>query len=154
MRWWKAVFLHGALLALFVPAPDLARGLAGGSGSIAFAAVPATDKPPAPPADAPPSYDPELMRLAEILGGLHYLRPLCGATAEAQRWRTQMQGLIDSEKPSEPRKAKMVASFNRGYTNFAQVYHSCTPAAHLAVQRHLQEGARLAHDIVVRFSGN
>ena len=94
------------------------------------------------------------MRLCEILGGLHYLRPLCGATDEGQRWRAQMQDLIDSEKPSEARKAKMVASFNRGFNNFAQVYHACTPAARLAVQRHLEEGARLAHDIVVRFSGN
>src|SRR5690242_21962901 len=36
-----------------------------------------------------PPYDAPLVRLAEILGALHYLRPLCGA-AETSRWRRQM----------------------------------------------------------------
>lgn len=103
---------------------------------------------------AAPPYDTDLMRLAEILGALHYLRPLCGASAEAQRWRNEMQGVIETEQPSDARRGQMIASFNRGYSAFAQVYRSCTPAARLAIERHLEEGARLAHDIVVRFGGN
>jgi len=103
---------------------------------------------------APPPYDADLLRLAEILGGLHYLRPLCGAAAENQRWRDEMATLIDTEQPSDARKGKLIAAFNRGYSSFAQVYRSCTPAAKLAVDRQLEEGARLAHDIVVRYGGN
>ncbi len=103
---------------------------------------------------AAPPYDDDLQRLAEILGALHYLRPLCGAVGEEQRWRDEMGALIETEQPSDARKGKMIAAFNRGYTSFSQVYQVCTPAAKVAVERQLEEGARLAHDIVVRYGGN
>jgi len=35
----------------------------------------------------------------EILGALHYLRGLCGAN-EGQKWRNEMQALVDAEAPS------------------------------------------------------
>lgn len=103
---------------------------------------------------APPPYDTDLMRLSEILGALHYLRPLCGVPGEAQKWRGEMQGLIDTEQPSDTRRTRIIAAFNRGYSSYAEVYRACTPAARLAVDRQLEEGARLAHDIVVRYGGN
>ncbi|MEW6255927.1 MAG: TIGR02301 family protein [Pseudomonadota bacterium] len=101
-----------------------------------------------------PPYETDLLRLAELLGGLHYLRPLCGMTAEQQSWRGEMQALIDAEQPSEARRGKLIAAFNQGYGSYAQVYRSCTPSAAQAVARQLDEGARLAHDIVVRYGGN
>ncbi|MFG1461565.1 TIGR02301 family protein [Xanthobacter sp. DSM 24535] len=101
-----------------------------------------------------PPYETDMLKLAELLGGLHYLRPLCGMSAESQSWRLQMQDLLDAEQPSEDRKAKLIAAFNQGYSSYAQVYRVCTPAATAAVQRQLAEGAKLAHDIVVRFGGN
>ena len=45
--------------------------------------------------DAAP-FDPDLQRLAEILGSLQYLRGVCGAN-EGQKWRNEMQTLIDAE---------------------------------------------------------
>lgn len=113
----------------------------------AQAARPATDGAASP-------YDDELMKLSELLGALHYLRPLCGAAGETQVWRQEMQALIEAENPSEERRGKFVASFNRGYASYAQVYRSCTPSARLAVDRQLAESERLAHDIVVRFGAN
>lgn len=112
--------------------------------------------PSAPDASqgAAPPYDDELRRLAEILGGLHYLRPLCGVQGEGQRWRDEMTALLEAEQPSASRRGQLIASFNRGYAGFANVYRSCTPSARLAVQRHLKEGARLAHEVVVRYGGN
>ncbi|QRG06434.1 TIGR02301 family protein [Xanthobacter dioxanivorans] len=120
--------------------------------TLALAAGPASAA--GPTEGAPPPYDPDLMRLAEILGALHYLRPLCGVSGEAQKWRGEMQSLIDTEQPSDTRKAKIIASFNRGYSSYAEVYRICTPAARFAVDRQLEEGSRLAHDIVVRYGGN
>ncbi len=131
--------LAGLLAAPFAPAP---------LGAVRPAAAAPTAEGAAPP------YDDDLLRLAEILGGLHYLRPLCGAGAEAQRWRDEMATLIETEQPSEARRGKLIASFNRGYSSFAQVYRDCTPAARAAVERQLEEGARLAHEIVVRYGGN
>ena len=56
----------------------------------------------APQAAAAP-FDGDLQRLAEILGALHYLRALCGAN-EGQKWRDEMQALIDAEAPSGDRR--------------------------------------------------
>jgi len=96
-------------------------------------------------------YESELNRLAEILGGLHYLRDLCGAR-EGQAWRNEMQALVDAEAPSGERRERLVASFNRGYRGFQQTYHTCTPAADYAIRRYLDEGSKIARDITARYA--
>ena len=111
-----------------------------------FAAAPARA---AEGAAAP--FDGELERLSEILGSLHYLRAICGAN-EGQKWRNEMQALIDAEIPSGERRRKIVASFNRGYHVFQQTYRTCTPAADLAIRRYLDEGAKIARDITARYA--
>jgi uncharacterized protein (TIGR02301 family) len=96
-------------------------------------------------------FDGDLQRLAEILGALHYLRAVCGAN-EGQKWRNEMQALVDAEAPSGSRRAKMIASFNRGYRGFQQTYRSCTPAADLAIRRYLEEGAKIAREVTARYA--
>ncbi len=91
-----------------------------------------------------------MQRLAEILGSLHYLRAVCGAN-EGQKWRNEMQALIDAEAPDGERRRKIVASFNRGYRGFQQTYRTCTPAADLAIRRYLDEGAKIAREITARY---
>ena len=68
--------------------------------------------PSASPAAAP--YDADLQRLAEILGALVYLRTVCKGN-DAQKWREQMQALIDAEAPDGERRRKIIANYNRGY---------------------------------------
>ncbi|MFK8253650.1 TIGR02301 family protein [Ancylobacter terrae] len=102
---------------------------------------------------APPPYEAEMSQLAELMGALHYLRPLCGAK-EGNRWRDEMQALIDAEQPSEARRSRLIAAFNRGYTSYQQVYRTCTPSAELAGRRYLDEGARLSRDIATRYGSN
>jgi uncharacterized protein (TIGR02301 family) len=63
-----------------------------------------------------------------------------------------MQALIEAETPNGERRNRLVASFNRGYRGFAQSYHTCTPAADLAIRRYLDEGARIARDITARYA--
>jgi len=102
--------------------------------------------------DSPPTpYDADLQRLAEILGGLQYLRTVCKAN-EGQKWREQMQALLEAEAPSGDRRRKIVANFNRGYRGFQQTYRTCTPAADLAIRRYLDEGAKIARDITARYA--
>ena len=50
-------------------------------------------------------YDDRLLRLAEILGTVHYLRELCGAR-EGQLWRERMRELMDAEGSSALRMGK------------------------------------------------
>jgi uncharacterized protein (TIGR02301 family) len=96
-------------------------------------------------------FDGNLQRLAEIMGALHYLRAICGAN-EGQKWRNEVQALIDAEAPTGDRKARMIAAFNRGYRGFQQTYRTCTPAADLVVRRYLEEGAKIAREVTARYA--
>jgi uncharacterized protein (TIGR02301 family) len=99
----------------------------------------------------PAPFEPDLMRLAEILGALQYLRTLCGAN-EGQKWREQMQALLDAEATTPDRRNRMVANFNRGYRSFQQAYRTCTPAANVAVRRYLEEGSKISREITARYT--
>ncbi|WP_421724466.1 TIGR02301 family protein [Bauldia sp.] len=112
-------------------------------GTAQEAEAPAPDIPP-------PPYDDQLLRLSEILGALHYLRELCDSD-EGSLWRDEMQALIDAEEADPVRRTRFVDRFNRGYGGFSAVYRNCTPAAALAIDRYMDEGQRIARDIVARY---
>jgi uncharacterized protein (TIGR02301 family) len=114
---------------------------------IAAVAVPASVRAQ----DAAAPFDGDLLRLAEILGTLHYLRGICGAN-EGQKWRAEMQALVDAETPSGARRSRMIASFNRGYNGFQQTYRACTPAATVAIRRYLEEGSKISRDLTARYA--
>jgi uncharacterized protein (TIGR02301 family) len=134
------------------------------SAGMALAQTPAkpaaTAAPPAPPAPAPaaapvaepPPYERDLLRLAEIMGTLAYLRDLCGDDDGAE-WRNRVAALIAAESNDVERKAELAGAFNRGFRGYALTYHSCTPAAHVVIARFLEEGGRLARDITSRYGG-
>ncbi|WP_165220833.1 TIGR02301 family protein [Affinirhizobium pseudoryzae] len=129
------------LLTLFT-APAVAQKQSPAPATGPAVTIPAEEKP------AP--YDAQLLRLAEILGSVHYLRTLCGA--DSADWRTSMQTLLDAETLNEPkRREKLTASFNRGYRAFAGVHTTCTPAARQAEERYRNEGATLAAEIATRY---
>ena len=96
-------------------------------------------------------FDGSLQRLAEILGALHYLRGICGAN-EGQKWRNEMQAIVDAEAPSGERRTRIIASFNRGYRGYQQSYRTCTPAADLVIRRYLEEGSKIAREMTARYA--
>ncbi len=132
----KHLTIAAMLLCLALPAQAQTR-------APAPARSPTADNTPAP-------FDGDLQRLAEILGSLQYLRTICGAK-EGQKWRNEMQALIDAEAPSGERRQLIIARFNRGYRGFEQTYRTCTPAADLAIRRYLDEGAKIAREITARY---
>lgn len=95
-------------------------------------------------------YDSRLHRLAEVLGSVHYLRNLCGETSN--QWREQMEQMLAVEKPDPNRRARLIASFNKGYRTFDSVYTACTPQAVVAVNRYMSEGEELAVEINSRYA--
>jgi uncharacterized protein (TIGR02301 family) len=103
--------------------------------------VPRESTAPPPPDDRP--YDNKLMRLAEILGAVHYLRELCGAQ-EGQVWRDQMKEILRNEGTTAVRRAKLVNAFNDGYRGYRRTYRTCTQSATLATTRFSSEGATIA----------
>jgi uncharacterized protein (TIGR02301 family) len=111
------------------------------------------EKPAEPPPvveEKPAPYDDRLLRMAEILGSVHYLRNLCNGREE--EWRQLMAALLAEEAKNEPKRAaKLTASFNRGYRAFAATYTKCTPQAITAEEKYRAEGATLATEITARF---
>lgn len=110
------------------------------------------DTPPPPPAVVEfPPYEVELVRLSEILGAVYFLRDLCGAE-DGPRWRRQMEAIVAAEPDNEAWRGRLVQSFNRGYNGYARSYRQCTPAAVVAVNRYMAEGAELSRTIQIRYS--
>ncbi len=106
---------------------------------------------PARAVDAAAPYDSDLQRLSELLGSLYYLRGICGSK-EGQKWRAEMQALVDAEAPTGERRNRMLVSFNNGYRVFQQTYRTCTPAANVAIRRYLLEGAKISREITARYA--
>ena len=115
-------------------------------------AEPAPAPPPANSALPPESrpYDPQMLRLAEVLGALTTMRQLCGA-ADADQWRQRMQALLDAEGNPPARKDRLAGAYNRGLQGYGVTYRTCTPNARLIIQRFLDESSRLARDIGNRY---
>ena len=103
--------------------------------------------PSAGAVDAP--YEKKMMRLGEVLGSLHYLRNLCGEVGN--QWREQMETMIAVESPPPEKRARYVASFNRGYRSFAGTHISCTSSTVEAISRYMKEGETLSRDLAVMY---
>ena len=114
-------------------------------------------KPPPPveapaPVESPPPYEPQLLRLAEIIGALSYLRDLCGA-GDGATFRAEFANLLETEGTSPERKETLAGAFNRGFRDYEMTYRACTPAARVVVARFLDEAARIAKDVAARWAG-
>ncbi|MGH6796165.1 MAG: TIGR02301 family protein [Methylocella sp.] len=119
------------------------------------AAKPAPDAKtaPAPEAELPRPYDPEILRLAEILGALTYLDALCTPNPQGD-WRAKMQALLEADAKTAARKERLAGSYNRGFHDYERTYHLCTPNAQAIIGRFLAEGAGIAHEAVNRYGAS
>lgn len=92
-------------------------------------------------------YDTELFRLAENLGGIHYLAALCGRT-DGQAWRLHMQQVIDAEGSTPLRRALLARRFNQGYRNYSRTYRTCSETARAALKRFIGDAQALTTSIL------
>lgn len=108
---------------------------------------------PAPAVEPPPApYEKELLRLAEIMGSLAMLRPLCSAP-DGSEWSRRMQILLEAEGTTPGRRERLAGAYNKGYQAYALTYRMCTPSAQEASVRFLSEGEQLARNITGRYGG-
>ncbi len=133
-----------------------ASGGAPGAESTAPKPAPAPAAPaaptPAPAAEPPPPYQPQLLRLAELMGALAYLRDLCGA-GDGAKFRARMATLLDAEGSTESQRDLLAGAYNRGFQDYQVTYRACTPAAEEVVSHFLSEMARLAGEVANRYGG-
>jgi len=109
---------------------------------------------PGPVETAPPAYQPQLLRLSEIIGALAALDPLCGAAGPSgeSAWRQSMQKLMESQDAGPLQRERLAGAYNHGRRGYEYFHRQCTPIAELARRRLLEEGGRLAHDITTQYS--
>lgn len=97
-----------------------------------------------------PPYQKQMERLAEILGNLYFLQPLC--QDNPQDWRSEMAELINLDQPDEDRRQRLAGAFNGGYASYARLYRICTVSAAAALTRLLREAEKIAREIHSRYA--
>lgn len=115
-------------------------------------AAPQPPAPPPPDNDATPPYEPQLLKLAEIMGSLAYLRTLCTAR-EAPDWRERMSALLDAEGRTQQRRDRLASAYNRGFRAYSATHRSCTQGSLEASGRLAAEGEKLTRSLAGRFGG-
>lgn len=148
---------RAALSALFL-CFFVAGAAAQGQGRARPPTTPAPAPAPAAPAPPvreppPPPYEAPLLRLAEVLGALAYLRDLCGF-GDGVEFRTRMSALLDSEAGGGARRERIAGYFNRGFREYELLHRTCTPVSREVVARAMDEGGRLAREIGSRYGGS
>ncbi len=135
--------------------PALALALASVAPAEAQQRRPAPAAPPKeePAPEPPPAvYEPELLRLAEIMGSLGYLTSLCGPTA-GDPWRQRMTQLIEAEGSTPQRRDRLAGAWNRGFLGHQPAHRTCTERAREAIDRLSDQGQRLTRELAGRYSG-
>lgn len=108
---------------------------------------------PAPQQEGPPPpYEPELLRLSEVIGSLAFLRQLC-TMPDAAEWPRRMQALLDAEGTTPGRRERIAGAYNRGFGAFGLTYRVCTPSAVEATNRYIKEGDQITRNLVTRYGG-
>jgi uncharacterized protein (TIGR02301 family) len=119
---------------------------------------PAAPPPPPPPKEEPApepppaAYEPDLLRLAEVIGTLSYMTALCQQPG-AESWPQRMTQLIEAEGTTVQRKERLAGAYNRGYLGHQPAHRTCTDRARQVIDRMVLQGQRLTREISTRYSG-
>jgi uncharacterized protein (TIGR02301 family) len=116
---------------------------------------PAQTPPPkeeAAPEPPPAAYEPDLLRLAEVLGTLSYMTALCTQPG-SDSWPQRITQLIEAEGTTSQRRERLAGAYNRGYLGHQSTHRACTDRSREVIDRMLQQGQRLTREISTRFSG-
>jgi uncharacterized protein (TIGR02301 family) len=115
------------------------------------AAKPSPTPTPTPRAEAPP-YEADLLRFAELMGALAYLRDLCHE-GDGAEFRSRMAHLIASDPSPQESKDQLAGAFNRGFESYRITYRVCTGNARDSMTAYLDETQRLAKDVAAHYGG-
>jgi uncharacterized protein (TIGR02301 family) len=119
----------------------------------AIASASSTPPPAQAPAAAPPQpYEAQLLRLAELMGALTYLRDLC-RDGDGAAFRDRFAKLMDVEAPTPERKEALAGAFNRGFSDYELTHRICTPSAKDTIALYLDETQKIAHFVATRYGG-
>ena len=149
----RRLAIVGACVASLVAAGSLAAEAPAPRPQTKAAPKAAPSEGPSTPAPStPPPYEAQLLRMAEMMGALAYLRDLCGA-GDGAEFRAKLKSLLDADGVSESQRDLLAGAYNRGFEGYRLTYRTCTPAAGEVIGRYLAETARLAAEVASRYGG-
>ncbi len=93
----------------------------------------------------------QLLRIAEIMGAVHYLHGQCDRN-DNQTWRNNMARLIELEQPTQETRTLMIERFNAAYETQRQRFRKCNKKRAREAARLAQEGELLAADMARRLA--
>jgi uncharacterized protein (TIGR02301 family) len=91
-------------------------------------------------------YHQQLLELAEVLGGSHYLSTVCHGQGD-QQWRDRMRAVIQH---SPQYSDELVEAFNRGYGEQQQRFTDCDDTAQQAATELRAHGLRISQALAAR----
>ena len=62
--------------------------------------------------------------------------------------RRDLRRLMEAEAQTEARRERLAGAYNRGFRSYEMLHRTCTPGARTIIERFLDEGGKLAGDIV------
>jgi uncharacterized protein (TIGR02301 family) len=136
--------MTAAMLALFFA---LAQGA-----PAAAKPAPSPSPSPTPTRQEAAPYEADLLRLAELMGALSYLRDLCHE-GDGDKFRDQIAKLIEADTRASEAKEQLAGAFNRGFDGYRLTYRLCTSNARATIDSYLDETQRLAKDVATHFGG-
>lgn len=117
--------------------------------AVVLIAAPARAQEQPPPAPTGEDwYRGQLIQLAEVLGGAHYLRILCEGRGD-QRWREYMRGVIEREPNYNN---VLVEGFNRGYRDQEARFPTCDETTRQMETELRARGLRISRALSARHS--
>ncbi len=144
--------LENVLTSALVMALFMALVVTGTAVAPAAAQQAAEEAEPAQSTEPPPPvYEQSLLRLAEVLGSLYFLRGLC-ESGDADSWKADMEAILAAEAPGPLRRSRLVARFNHGFETFNATHKSCTAASRQAMAHYLDEARSTVSDVRLRYS--
>jgi uncharacterized protein (TIGR02301 family) len=130
----------------------LVFALAQGAAAATTKPAPSPTPSPAPTRPEAAPYEADLLRLAELMGALTYLRDLCH-DGDGEKFRDSLARLIEADTRAAEAKEQMAGAFNRGLEGYRLTYRLCTSNARAAIDAYLEETQRIAKDIAARYGG-
>jgi uncharacterized protein (TIGR02301 family) len=130
----------------------LVFALAQGAAAATTKPAPSPTPSPAPTRPEAAPYEADLLRLAELMGALTYLRDLCH-DGDGEKFRDSLTRLIEADTRAAEAKEQMAGAFNRGLEGYRLTYRLCTSNARAAIDAYLDETQRIAKDIAARYGG-
>lgn len=116
------------------------------------AAKPTPAPTPTPTRSEAVPYEADLLRLAELMGALAFLRDLCH-DGDGAEFRDKIAQLISADPRPQEAKDQLAGAFNREFDGYRLTYRVCTSNARETIAAYLGETRRLAKDVASRYGG-